>query len=789
MELYEDQSKTPAERAKDLLTKMNGEEKINQLSCCLLTDPYGNEPETEIGSIAIMNAGNNPHDISQNMGRIQRRVIQKSRFGIPALFHAEALTGPIQPGCAVFPLPIGNAASFNENNVKKMAQITKEQLKAMGIRHALSPVLDIARDFRYGRVGETFGSDPTLVSEMGCAFVQGMQGEDIKTGIAATAKHFLGCAQPEAGVNQTRTVVDERELKEVIARPFEAAIRNSDLKAVMNSYGEINGEPFCGSKYYLDDFLRGQLGFEGITVSDYHSIERLIQPFRLVQSQEDAAALAINSGMDMEFPSKMLYSQLTKAQEHGKVAQSTIDRAVFRVLKLKFELGLFETPYPVFNEKVFDDTQYEKFLTEATSQTITLVKNSGILPVTDTSLKIGIVGQPADSLRHMFGAYTAPATTEMLMELSTDKNAVGMAGVRLKSAEDSTEKVTLKKINDIIREQYPMAKTIRKAMEEHFPHVEYAEGFTVGQSEETGTADLREAVEIAKTSDILIVCVGGKNGVGRKCTSGEGIDTTQIGLPDGQEEIVKELYTFNPNMIVVHTDARPLVSRFIYDNVPGIVEAWLPCCYGGAAIADIIAGRFNPCGHLPVDVPKSTGQTPYYYSQRNGSSIQSIRECTGDFIVNKDGYIDEKRDAERPFGYGLSYTEFEYTHMMLEVNENGEYRIEADIQNTGDKDGGEVVQLYGIDEYAAVVRPTKELLGFSHIFLNAGEKVRIFFTGNLSQFAFAGHDENFRVEAGVFRFEISTDSATPVLSETYDLQKDISIERCERVYYANAGSL
>jgi len=792
MEIYQDSSRSAGERAKDLLSKMSLEEKINQLECYLLTNPDSEvmEKETQngIGSIGMMNAGRTSREVSENISRIQQMVMRHSRFGIPALFHVEALAGPGAPGCADFPLSITNAASFNGENVKRMTQITREQMKALGIRMALSPVLDIARDLRYGRIGETFGGDPTLVSEMSCAFVSGLQGDDLSQGVAATAKHFLGCAQVEAGINQTRAVADERELEEVFAKPFEAAIRNCGLKSVMNSYGEANGEPFCASSRYLRGLLRGKLGFDGVVVSDYHSIDRLIQPFYVAKDKEDAAAMAINGGMDMEFPSRFIYSGMEQALRDGKVTEETLNESVYRVLKLKFELGLFEAPLPVFEEKLFDNAQYDDVIRRTTEESITLLKNEGVLPLTDKSVKIGVIGQPGDSLRHLYGAYTAPVTTEMVMDLMSDAGTVGMAGVKMETVNEENA-LNDEKRRRLFQEQCPGAKTILEALREQYESVSYAEGYPVGICDSMEQIDFDEAKKLAAESEVLVVCVGGKNGVGKKCTSGEGIDSTQVELPGGQEELVKQLYAINPNMIVVHTDAKPLVSRFIYDNAPAIIEGWLPCRFGGQVIADVISGDVNPSGHLPMDIPKSTGQMPYYYSQRNASSMDSIRSCVGDFIVNQDGYIDAKREAELPFGYGLSYTEFSYSDMVLLVSQNGAYRVEVDVKNTGERDGSAVVQLYGKDEIASVVRPYKELLGVCRVNLKAGECARIFFSGNLNQFAFENLAGKYCVEAGTFRFEIASDSRTPVLERVYEQPETLEVNWRDRVYYAQSGRM
>lgn len=786
---YKDKSLSTAERAADLVNRMSLREKIEQLCCYMLTDPNNEHIDVNVGAIAVINAGKNPEQIAHVLDKIQKTAIQNSRFGIPVLFHSEALVGGTHPSCTVFPLPIGQAATFNEKNVKDMAEIIRKELRSLGIRHALSPVLDIARDFRYGRTAETFGGDAVLTSLLGCAYVRGLQGDDLKDGIAATAKHFLGCAQPEAGVNQTRAVVDSRELEETIAKPFEAVIRKAGLKTVMNSYGEVNGEPFCASDYYLKDFLRDRLGFTGLTVSDYHSIDRLLSPYRMAETETDVAAMALNGGMDIEFPSKVFYRELEHAKQEGKVDETIINSAVYRMLYLKFELGLFEHPYSSLKKDSFCNEKKEKTVSEITAQTITLVKNQGILPLKNQEIKIGVIGQPADSLRHMYGAYTAPATQEMLMDLAADSNAVGMAGVKLDGVKEQGKKPCLEYINEMIKRQYPHAQTIVEALKQQGRNVSYAKGFPVGGGEKVCSKDIEEAKRLAERSDVIIVCVGGRNGVGKECTSGEGIDTVRIELLREQEDIVKELFRINPNMIIVHMDARPLVSHFIYEHAKGIIEAWLPCTYGGKAVADVILGNYNPCGHLPVDIPKSTGQQPYFYSQRNGSSIQSIRESTGDFIVNKNGYVDEKREPERPFGYGLSYTSFEYKNMTLHVGENNNYIITVTVKNIGERDGRDVVQLYGIDEYASIARPVKELLGCSNIFLNAGQTAVIEFRGNLNQFAFCDKKGSFKIEKGVFRFEIAQDSQSPVLSEKYELRSHVIVDRSEQVFFADAKIL
>ena len=784
MEKYLDAVYQPKERADDLLKRMTLEEKVEQLCCYLVTDPTADR-DVHVGAVGVINGGESPKEISDMIENYQTKIMEASRLHIPAIFHTESLAGPIHKGCASFGLPIGSAATFSEENVTDMARVIRKQLRAMGISQTLSPVLDLARDFRYGRIAETYGGDPTLVSRMGTAFVCELQSGKAGEQVAATAKHFLGCAQPEAGINQTRAVVDERELEEVIAKPFEAVINDANLMAVMNSYGEVNGEPFCASEKYLRTLLRDKMGFQGGTVSDYHSLDRIIAPYKLAESKKDAAAAVLKAGMDIEFPSKFLYPVLQEAVHEGLISEKLVDEAVYRILILKFRLGLFEHPYPEYKEECFDNKESIRVAKRSAYQSMTLLKNDGILPMKSKKIKIGIIGQPADSLRHMFGAYTMAGTLEMLLDMASDRDAIGMAGVRTEVKGDA-KKITLEDMNEILQNQYPYAKTLVEALKEPFHDVSYEKGFSVENGKSVKADEWNSALKLADESELVIVCVGGKNGVGRTCTSGAGIDAARVELPGDQEKLVQELYQHNPNMIVVHTDGRPLVSPFIYENARAVIEAWLPGEWGGIALADVISGNYNPSGRLPVDIPRSTGQMPIYFSQRNGSNIESIRECTGDFIVNKDGYMDEIRKAQRPFGYGLSYTEFEYSQMLLAVGTDGSYEIQISIQNKGKVFGADVVQLYGRDEYASVARPRKELLGFCRVELEPEEKALIIFRGNLSQFAFEDKQGNWVVERGKFLFVIGHNSDDTALMKEYVLENSMKVERTRRCFCAVA---
>jgi beta-glucosidase len=710
-------------------------------------------------------------------------------LGIPAIFHCEALSGPLQPGCAAFPSSLSLGASFSPELVEDMAGRTRSQLLNLGIRHALSPVFDLARDFRFGRTNEHYSSDPTLTAAIACAFVKGLQGEDLRKGVAATGKHFIGYSFAEGGLHLARVQTDWRDLRENFAKPFEAAIRTVNLRSVMNAYSEYNGVPICASKELLTDMLRGDLGFQGLVVSDYGSIDKLVELTRTAENSTEAGIQAITAGLDMEFPAPYSFdSGLREAVKEGRLDEGYIDRALERVLILKFELGLFdESEHPFIEINNSDHDKQSALLSE---KSITLTKNEGILPLKDRNTKIALIGPTGNSLLLFNGTYTFSDRFESEMMISLGRNPT-MEGIknntgpaRIEGNMTQAEAEISAATDALIRCEHPGSKTIYEVLKGIFPDTKYTRGCDITGEDESG---FEEAFETAGKADVVIMAVGGKNGWNHTCTSGEGIDSLSINLPGRQAALIRHVYSANTTMVIVHTDNKPLIDPWIYEHVPAIIEGWLPGIYGGNALAKVIAGIVNPGGKLPVDVPRDIGQYPVYYYQHRGcrSDEGSKNEMLN--ILNVE-YI-----SQLPFGYGLSYTSFEYSGGSLSAK-TGEDEIpiitvSVTVTNTGKLQGDEVVQLYGVDEIASVVRPQKELIGFKRITLESGKSVQVTFVFRLDQLAFINLQNKWVVEKGVFSFFIGKDANTSVYTTTYCQEKTILIDHTKRGFYADAKLL
>ena len=499
-------------QAAALLQELTLEEKLRQLGCTMLSGCGENLAEKDlaggIGEIALLDIRMEPRRLAGRLREIQTYVMEHSPHRIPALFHCEALCGPVVPGACLYPAPIGLGATFSPETVYGMADTIRRQMRAMGILHALSPVLDVAKDLRWGRVNETYGGDPALNAMMGCAYVDGIQGEDMRSGVAATAKHFLGYSQTIGGLNLTRTLADRRELREVFAAVFEAAIRKSGIRTVMNSYSEWNGRPVCASRELLTDLLRTELGFEGLVVSDYRSVQRLLPDILATAEEIGAAALqCLTAGLDMELPDRLGYSdQLARMFRDGRADITWLDQAVLRVLTLKFELGLFEEPFPEWERypDAFTDTGAAE--RTATRRSLTLTKNDGILPIRDKNIRIAVIGPCAGSLRLLYGGYTVPSMMEMF-QVTEDSSQ--MAGVVLTGAAGPKRKYDLAATDKAIREAYPDAKTILEALQSCFPHCTWTQGCDYL---DPVLQDFPAARAAALEADAVILCVGGKNG-------------------------------------------------------------------------------------------------------------------------------------------------------------------------------------------------------------------------------------------------------------------------------------
>ncbi|AIY86058.1 MULTISPECIES: glycoside hydrolase family 3 N-terminal domain-containing protein [unclassified Thermotoga] len=731
-------------KVSSLLSQMSLEEKIAQLGSVQgkdLIDEDGNfqvERAKEllkhgIGEVTRPGGSTNlpPEKVAELVNEIQRFLVEETRLGIPAIMHEECLAGYMGPGGTSFPQAIAMASTWDPDLIEKMASTIREDLRKMGVHQGLAPVLDVARDPRWGRTEETFGESPYLVAKMGVSYVKGLQG-DIKHGVAATLKHFAGHGVPEGGRNCNPTNIPEREFREIFLLPFEAAIREAEALSVMNSYSEIDGVPCAMNRSLLTDILRKEWGFKGIVVADYGAVMRLKDHHKVAKDEKEAAMLSFTAGLDLELPSAKCYAYLKELVEEGILSESLIDVAVARVLKLKFMLGLFENPY-VEVEKAKIESHRDIAL-EIARKSIILLKNDNILPL-QKNKKVALIGPHASDPRLFFGDYTFLGHMRITSEGTWDSAVI-------------LPKVQKEKMKRIFEKELSKIPSIVDILKEEGIEFEYAKGCDVTGEDRSG---FEEAIEVAKKSDVAIVVVGDKSGLTLDCTTGESRDMANLKLPGVQEELILEVAKTGKPIVLVLITGRPYSLKNVADKVNAILQVWLPGEAGGRAIVDIIYGRVNPSGKLPISFPRSAGQIPvFHYVKPSGGRSH----WHGD-------YVDESTKPLFPFGHGLSYTKFEYSNLRIEPKEvppAGEVVIKVDVENTGDRDGDEVVQLYIGREFASVTRPVKELKGFKRVSLKAKEKKTVVFRLHMDVLAYYDRDMKLVVEPGEFKVMVGSSS-------------------------------
>jgi len=792
---YKNSELPVAERVDDLMSRMTFAEKIDQITCLVtitneIPDFRDYIPDG-IGNVGAFTVADSAKSVADYTRKLQEHLINNTRLGIPALVHCEAAAGAQFTEANVFPSAIAQASSFSPDNVRCMAEIIRSQLLAVGFRQALSPVLDVARDARWGRTTETYGEDPTLSAAMGSAFVKGLQWENDKLSVLATAKHFVGHGVTEGGLNMGRSLITPRELEEVHCKPFQAAITESGLASVMNSYCQINGEPVVGSKAILTDLLRGKMDFAGFVVSDYIAIDRLVDPFCVAETYEQAGIQAINAGLDVEYPRPKGFTKaLEKAVEAGTVTMETIDAAVRRVLSAKFEIGLFENPYPddALLETSLHQPKTDILNRKMAQEGIILLKNDKhTLPLADSAGKIAVIGPHADSVRSYFATFSYPAAVDMSMSRDEDGQVFEEQGVIIYDICQSYPgqiRESSPRVEKTIRAAFPSAVPLVEAIAEAAlkAKVVYAKGISYSG---TDTGGVEHALEVAAAADVIILTLGGKNGWGNTSTVGEGVDATDIGLPGQQEAFAQQVFELGKKTIVVHFDGRPLSSAYVASHFPAILEVWQPGEFGGQAIADVLFGRYNPAGRLPVTAARSVGQLPLYYSLPRGSGYISAGH-TG-MIRNPLGYINDTAFPLYYFGHGLSYTEFAYDELVLSqasISPKETLRVSIRVKNIGALDGDEVVQLYFSDRTSSVVRPQLELMGFARIHLKKGESTTVHFDVHASQTAFIAADGEWIVEKGEFDVLVGASSTDIRAKTAFSITGTERIDAVKRSFYA-----
>ncbi len=749
---WRDESISPAERAKALLDAMTLDEKLAQLGCVWSTalvdddafcaDKARSLLSQGVGEITRIGGGSGlrPAEVASFTNEIQRFLRDETRLGIPALVHEESCAGFLARDATQFPQAIGMASTWDPALVERVGQVIREQMVAVGARHTLAPVLDVARDPRWGRVEETLGEDPYLIARLGVAYVRGVQGEDLREGVAATGKHFLGYGFSEGGLNHAPAHIGARELREVFAAPFAAAIAEAGLATVMNAYNEVDGLPCAGSRAILDDLLRGELGFEGLVVADYFSVALLERFHRVAGSLAEAARRALEAGLDMELPQADGYgAPLREGLRNGDVDEAWVDRSTLRVLRLKFDLGLFETVLVDAERapEVFDTPQQRALARAAGRRSIVLLRNDGdLLPLSPDTARLAVIGPAAHDVRLLQGDYHYPAHLEMMY-----------------AAGGSTQGIAPHPDDGGFRAgpYYPETVTpldgIRAAVSDGC-EVRHAAGCEISGDERRG---LDEARDLAGWADVAIVCVGGRSGLSADCTTGEFRDASDLGLTGLQQELVEVIVATGTPTVVVLVSGRVHAIPWIAEHVPAVLEAWVPGEEGGAAIADLLFGVEAPSGRLPVSLPRSVGQVPAYYNHKSGGGRSMM---LGD-------YIDGSPKPLFPFGHGLSYTEFAYTDLEIEpasVPADGEVRIALQVGNTGDRAAEEVVQLYLRDPVASLTRPVKQLAGFARVALEPGATRRVTFTLDPGQLAFYDEAMELAVEPGEVEVHVGASS-------------------------------
>ncbi|MFN4223896.1 MAG: glycoside hydrolase family 3 protein, partial [Fervidobacterium nodosum] len=611
-ELYKDPSQPIELRVEDLISKMTLEEKVAQLGSIWayqLLDENGNFDlekaksylNSGIGQITRPGGATNfeGKKVAEFVNNIQEYLVKNTRLGIPAMMHEECLTGYMGLDGTNYPVPIAMASTWEPQLIEELTSTIREDMRKVGIHQGLAPVLDVARDPRWGRVEETFGESPYLVSKMGAAYVGGLQGKDIKDGIIATAKHFVGYSFSEGGRNWAPTNIPYRELREVFILPFEIAIKIQKIKSIMNSYSEIDGIPVASSKELLTDLIRKEFGFDGIVVSDYFSVNLLHEYHKIAKTKAQAAKLALEAGIDVELPATDCYSYIVELVKKGEIPESLLDNTVRRILKTKFELGLFENPY-VKTEKAIITKHYD-LAEKVARKSIVLLKNDGILPL-QRNKKVALIGPSVADVRNMLGDYSYLAHVKTMLE-NINENF-------------DAPKFYLKNVEEKVQEQLNKIPSILNAAQEEKIDFVYAKGCNITGESKDGFA---EAIEVCKDVDAIIAVVGDRSGLTKDCTTGEARDSATLKLPGVQEELILELSKLGKPIILVLMIGRPYAITNIIEKVNAVLVSWLPGEAGGRAIIKSIFGDFSPSGKLPISFPRSVGQIPlFHYTKPSG---------------------------------------------------------------------------------------------------------------------------------------------------------------------------
>lgn len=742
---YKDPSFSIDVRLSDLLSRMTLEEKVGQLLCPLGWEMYeihGSEvrpsgkfkqliKERNAGMLwatyradpwtkKTLANGLNPEMAAKAGNALQKYVMENTRLGIPMFLAEEAPHGHMAIGATVFPTGIGMAATWSPELVKEVGRVIAKEIRSQGGHISYGPVLDLTRDPRWSRVEETFGEDPVLSGILGASMVDGLGGGNLsqKYATIATLKHFLAYAVPEGGQNGNYASVGIRDLHQNFLPPFRKAIDAGAL-SVMTSYNSIDGIPCTSNHNLLTQLLRNEWKFRGFVVSDLYSIEGIHESHFVAPTKENAAIQSVTAGVDVDLGGDA-YTNLCHAVQSGQMDKAVIDTAVCRVLRMKFEMGLFEHPYvdPKIAAKTVRRKEHIELARKIAQSSITLLKNeNSILPLSKTINKVAVIGPNADNRYNMLGDYTAPQ-------------------------EDSNVKTVL---DGIITKLSPS-------------RVEYVRGCAI---RDTTVNEIEQAIEAARRSEVVIVVVGGSSARDFKTSyketgaavaeegsvsdmeCGEGFDRASLSLLGRQQELLESLQKTGKPLIVVYIEGRPLEKNWASEYADALLTAYYPGQEGGNAIADVLFGDYNPSGRLPISVPRSVGQIPVYYNQK---------------APRNHDYVEVSSSPLYSFGYGMSYTTFEYSDLQVVQKSARCFEVSFKVKNTGKYDGEEVSQLYMRDEYASVVQPMKQLKHFERFHLKKGEEKKVTFVLTEEDFFLVNYTLKKVVESGNFHLMIGAAS-------------------------------
>ena len=734
---WRDPSLSPDDRVEALLAVMTTEEKLAQLGAhwprvvaeaqaegadvAPMQSAFeaGHRPFEEAAAHGLGHLtrvfGSEPVEPAEGVRRLtgyQRHLTERTRLGIPAIAHEECLTGFTTLGATVYPAAIAWGATFDPELVRRMAAAIGRDMRAVGVHQGLSPLLDVVRDYRWGRVEETIGEDPYLVGTLGTAYVRGLQ----EHGVIATLKHFAGYSASRAGRNHAPVPIGPREFADVILPPFEMAVREGGVGSVMNSYADLDGLPAAAHRGLLTGVLRDEWGFTGTVVSDYWSVAFLDLTHRVTATRAESGALALRAGIDVELPATDAYARIADL-----APAELVDRATRRVLRQKVALGLLDPDWRAVPAETgdggavdLDPAANRAIARELAEKSVILLDNHGALPLPATARRIALTGPCADDPRTLLGCYSFP-------------NHV------LSRYRERGTGLPIDSLLTALRAELPDAD------------VEYARGVAVLDPDPAG---IPAAVEAAERADVCVAAVGDLASMFGRGTSGEGCDATDLRLPGAQADLVEALLATGTPLVLVVVSGRPYALGAFADRCAAVVQAFLPGAEGGAAVAGVLSGRVNPSGHLPVGVPNHHGGQPGTY----------LAPPLGRF---SEGVSNLDPSPRYPFGHGGSYTAFRYEDLTLSATDipvDGELTVEVTVRNTGDRDGDDVVQLYLSDHTAQVTRPVRELVGYARVSLAAGTAARVGFRLHADRTSFTGVDHRRVVEPGTFTVAVGHSS-------------------------------